>query len=195
MARLGLPLMVKPARGGSALGCTVVRDGRRSCPAAMVNAFAYGDTALVERFVVGTEVAVPVVDDGDGPAGAAGRGDPRRTAGSTTTPPATPPGSTEFVTSRRRCRRRSPAECARVALAAHEALGLRDLSRSDLIVDADGAGVVPRGQRRPGLHRDLDGAAVDRRPPASTSATVCASLVHGRRSAREQPAGVSPCAT
>ena len=30
------------------------------------------------------------------------------------------------------------AECARVAVAAHEALGLRDLSRSDLIVDADG---------------------------------------------------------
>ncbi len=30
------------------------------------------------------------------------------------------------------------AECARVALAVHEAFGLRDLSRSDLIVDADG---------------------------------------------------------
>ena len=32
----------------------------------MVNAFAYGDTALVERFVVGSEVAVPVVDTGEG---------------------------------------------------------------------------------------------------------------------------------
>ena len=30
------------------------------------------------------------------------------------------------------------AECARVAVAAHEALGLRDLSRSDLIVSDDG---------------------------------------------------------
>jgi D-alanine-D-alanine ligase len=30
------------------------------------------------------------------------------------------------------------AECARVAVAAHEALGLRDLSRSDLIVRDDG---------------------------------------------------------
>ena len=29
-------------------------------------------------------------------------------------------------------------ECARVAVAAHEALGLRELSRSDLIVDDDG---------------------------------------------------------
>ena len=30
------------------------------------------------------------------------------------------------------------AECARVAVLAHEALGLRDLSRSDLIIDAEG---------------------------------------------------------
>ena len=44
------------------------RSARRPrCAGAMVNAFAYGDTALVERFVVGTEVAVPVVDTGEGP--------------------------------------------------------------------------------------------------------------------------------
>ncbi len=65
--RLGLPLMVKPAQGGSALG----RDRRplrpRTCPAAMVGCFAYGDTALVERYVDGVEVAVSVIDDGDGP--------------------------------------------------------------------------------------------------------------------------------
>ena len=36
-------------------------------PAAMVNAFAYGSEALLERFVVGNEVAVPVLDDGSGP--------------------------------------------------------------------------------------------------------------------------------
>ena len=38
----------------------------------------------------------------------------------------------------RAARRTSLAECARVAVAAHEALGLRDLSRSDLIVGDDG---------------------------------------------------------
>ena len=64
--RLGLPLMVKPARSGSALGCTVVAAAE-DLPAAMVDAFAYGDVALVERFVEGVEVAVPVVDDGTGP--------------------------------------------------------------------------------------------------------------------------------
>ena len=63
---LGLPLIVKPAKGGSALGCSVVRTDD-DLPGAMVDAFAYGDTALVEQCVVGTEVAVPVVDTGDGP--------------------------------------------------------------------------------------------------------------------------------
>ena len=80
VARLGLPLMVKPARGGSALGAPVVA-GSTTCPAAMVGCFAYGDTALVERFVDGTEVAVSVVDPGDGPDGPAGRRDRARRRG------------------------------------------------------------------------------------------------------------------
>lgn len=135
VARLGLPLMVKPAKSGSALGCSVVRTSEE-LPAAMVNAFAYGDVALLEKFIDGLEVAVPVIDDGSGPRvlpavailpdGGVYDYTARYTA-----------GSTEFVT---------PAplsaelteEVARVALTAHEALGLRDLSRSDLIVDADG---------------------------------------------------------
>ena len=65
VSRLGLPLMVKPTRGGSSLGATVVRH-EAELPAAMVSAFAYCETALLERFVVGTEVAVAVLDDGTG---------------------------------------------------------------------------------------------------------------------------------
>jgi D-alanine-D-alanine ligase len=135
IAKLGTPLMVKPARGGSALGCTVVRDPAQ-LPGAMVDAFAYGDTALVEQFVVGTEVAVPVVDTGDGarplpavgivPDGGVYDYTARYTA-----------GSTEFVVPAQLDDAHT-AECARVALLAHEVLGLRDLSRSDLIVDAGG---------------------------------------------------------
>jgi D-alanine-D-alanine ligase len=135
VARLGLPLIVKPASGGSALGCTVVRDAA-ALPAAMVNAFAYGDTALVETLVVGTEVAVPVIDTGDGPRalpavsirpdGGVYDYTARYTAGSAEF--AVPAKLDDAVA----------AECARVAVTAHEALGLRDLSRSDLIVDADG---------------------------------------------------------
>jgi D-alanine-D-alanine ligase len=102
----------------------------------MVNAFAYGDTALVERFVEGTEIAVPVVDTGDGPRalpavaifpdGGVYDYAARYTA-----------GATEFQVPAK-LDDDIAAECARVAVAAHEALGLRDLSRSDLVVDADG---------------------------------------------------------
>ena len=133
--RLGLPLFVKPAKGGSALGCSVVREAGE-LPGAMVNAFAYGDTALVECFVEGTEVAVPVVEDDGGPRalpvvsitpdGGVYDYTARYTA-----------GSTEFQVPAK-LDDAVAAECARVAVAAHQALGLRDLSRSDLIVDPDG---------------------------------------------------------
>lgn len=132
---IGLPLIVKPAKGGSALGCTVVRDDA-DLPGAMVNAFAYGDSALVERLIEGQEVAVPVVDTGDGPRalpvvsispdGGVYDYTARYTA-----------GSTEFVVPARLSEELA-AECARVAVLAHESLGLRDLSRSDLMIDGDG---------------------------------------------------------
>ncbi len=77
VARLGLPLMVKPTRGGSSLGASVVRDAA-DLPAAMVAAFAYGDIALIETFVTGTEVAVSVVEDESGAARAAGGRDRAR---------------------------------------------------------------------------------------------------------------------
>src|ERR1700742_4806307 len=66
VARLGLPLYVKPSRGGSALGAGAVRTAA-DLPAAVLSCFAYGDTALIERFISGTEVAVGVIDLGDGP--------------------------------------------------------------------------------------------------------------------------------
>ena len=52
MAKLGLPLYVKPTRGGSALGAGPVRTAAE-LPAAVLSCFAYGDTALIERFISG----------------------------------------------------------------------------------------------------------------------------------------------
>src|SRR6202167_6297146 len=76
VAKLGLPLYVKPTRGGSALGAGPVRSAAE-LPAALLSCFAYGDTALVERVISGTEVAVGVIDLGTGPqAPAAGRSGP-----------------------------------------------------------------------------------------------------------------------
>src|SRR5579871_4851708 len=66
IARLGLPLYVKPSRGGSALGAAPVRDAAE-LPSALLSCFAYGDIALIERLVDGTEVTVGVIDLGGGP--------------------------------------------------------------------------------------------------------------------------------
>ena len=146
--RLGLPLMVKPAQGGSGLGAAVVRDAA-ALPAAMVGCFAYGTTALVETFVAGTDIAVSVVDLGDGPQTLPaveivprnGVYDyaARYTAGLTTWhTPARLDGAVA-------------ARVSEVALAAHKALGLRDLSRVDLIVDAAGEPHVLEVNVSPGL--------------------------------------------
>ncbi|WP_245923544.1 D-alanine--D-alanine ligase family protein [Paractinoplanes atraurantiacus] len=146
--RLGLPLMVKPAQGGSGLGAAVVREDT-ALPAAMVGCFAYDSTALVEKFVPGKDVAVSIIDLGSGPEALPtveivprdGVYDyaARYTAGLTTWhAPA----------------RLSPsvaAQVAETALAAHKALGLRDLSRVDLIVPDEGAPQVLGINVSPGM--------------------------------------------
>jgi D-alanine-D-alanine ligase len=133
--RLGLPLVVKPARGGSALGVSVVRAGSE-LPRAMVDCFAYGDVAVVERFIDGVEVAVSVVDTGAGPFalpaveivadGGMYDYDARYTA-----------GATEFFCPAR-LTDAAAAAVREAALTAHRAFGLRHLSRTDLIVDRVG---------------------------------------------------------
>lgn len=146
--RLGLPLFVKPARGGSALGATAVRTVGE-LPSAMVGCFAYDETALVERFVEGTEVAVSVVDTGDGPSvlppveihadGDVYDYTARYTA-----------GTTEFFTPAR-LTDEVDASVRDVALRAHATLGLRDVSRTDLIVDAQGVAWFLEVNVAPGL--------------------------------------------
>lgn len=135
IGHLGLPLMVKPQHGGSALGAASVRDAGE-LPAALVGAFAYGEIALVEQFVDGTEIAITVLDDTGvptalpaveiSPRSGVFDYESRYTAGLTTYwAPA-----------------RLPAEIASaagdLALGAHRTLGLRDVSRTDAIVDGDG---------------------------------------------------------
>jgi D-alanine-D-alanine ligase len=135
VARLGLPLFVKPSRGGSALGAGAVRTAAE-LPGAVLSCFAYGDTALVERFVAGTEVAVGVIDLGSGPQALPAveivPGDSGYDYSARYTA-----GKTEFYVPAR-LPADVAAEVARIAVTAHSVLGLRDLSRTDLIVDEQG---------------------------------------------------------
>ena len=64
-AALGFPLVVKPARGGSALGVKFAHSSAE-LPAAIVGALSYDDKALIERYVKGRDLAVSVLDAQDG---------------------------------------------------------------------------------------------------------------------------------
>jgi D-alanine-D-alanine ligase len=62
---LGLPLVAKPARGGSALGIRLARTAEE-VPAALLGAFAHDREALLERLVQGRDLAVSVVERAGG---------------------------------------------------------------------------------------------------------------------------------
>jgi D-alanine-D-alanine ligase len=147
VARLGLPLFVKPARGGSALGAAPVRSADE-LPAAMISCFAYGDTALIERCVLGTEVAVGVIDLGSGPE-ALPPVEIRPVAGGYDYAARYTPGQTEFHVPARLTPTESKA-ATEAAVTAHRVLGLRDVSRTDLIV-SDGAAFFLEVNVAPGL--------------------------------------------
>ena len=132
--RFGFPLVVKPAQGGSALGVTIVNQAA-SLPRAMVDCYAYGEEARIEAFYSGTEVAVSVIDiDGE--------------------PHALPPveiatdGPYDFDAryNAGRAEYFAPARLEKSALdgvqqtavEVHRTLGLRHLSRTDIIVEEDG---------------------------------------------------------
>jgi len=138
VATLGLPLFVKPARGGSALGATLVGTAE-DLP---------GDTALIERCVLGTEVAVGVIDLGSGPE-ALPPVEIRPVAGGYDYAARYTPGQTEFHVPARLTAAESKA-VTEAAITAHRVLGLRDVSRTDLIV-SDGAAFFLEVNVAPGL--------------------------------------------
>jgi D-alanine-D-alanine ligase len=59
-AKLGFPLVVKPASQGSSLGVEFA-SSRDQVPEALVAAFSYDDRVLLERYVKGRELAVGIL--------------------------------------------------------------------------------------------------------------------------------------
>lgn len=145
--RFALPVAVKPARGGSALGVSIVSD-REELPRAMVHCFAYGDIALIEQAVDGIEVAVSVVDTGSGPVALPAV--EVVTDGPYDYEARYVPGRTEYFAPARLTTEQATAVAA-AAVRFHEALGLRHLSRTDMILDADGVPYVLDMNTAPGM--------------------------------------------
>ena len=148
LGSLGLPLFIKPTMGGSAMGCTMVTE-QSQLPQALINCFAYGDVALIEQAVTGTEVSVSILEFDGHPL---------------VLPPLeiwTPSGTydfearstlgpTEFYVPAR-LDAKTTETVSDAALTAHRALGLRDISRTDFIVDAQGQPQFLESNVAPGM--------------------------------------------
>ncbi len=145
--RFGMPLVVKPTRGGSALGVTRV-ERREDFPRAMVECFAYGGSALVERAVDGVEVGVSVVDGPDGPTALPAV--EIEVDGAYDYDARYNPGRVEYFVPAR-LNAAQAAAVAEAAVTAHRALGLRHLSRTDMILASDGSIQVLEVNVAPGM--------------------------------------------
>ncbi|MET3769868.1 D-alanine-D-alanine ligase [Marisediminicola sp. UYEF4] len=147
-AEFPVPVVVKPARGGSAQGVSIVTDPAE-LPRAMVDAYTYCDVALIERQVIGTEIAVGVIDSGDGPV-ALPAVEIEPVSGVYSFEARYNAGETNFYTPAR-LSDVVAAAAADTAIRAHNALGMRHLSRIDLIVDASGTAQFLEANVLPGL--------------------------------------------
>ena len=135
MERLGMPLVVKPVRQGSALGISVIKDPAH-LPQALLSALSYDDRVMLEAFVSGRELSVSVL----------GTDDPRALPVVEAVPESDfydfesryTPGATEL---------RAPApipddvaaEASALALNCYRAIGCRGFGRIDMMLDPDGA--------------------------------------------------------
>jgi D-alanine-D-alanine ligase len=148
LQQLGLPVVVKPVAQGSAIGIKFV-ESQEQFPAAILGAFGYGDRVLVERRILGRELAVSVM----GPA---------------KSPKALPivelhtPGdfySYEAHYTIGGVRLEVPAPLAeevrqrveQVALQSYSLMGCRDFARVDVILQQDGEPQVLEINTIPGL--------------------------------------------
>ncbi len=133
-ALASLPAIVKPSRQGSTIGMAVVRSAGELAPALEL-AFRHDDTVLVEQFIRGTEITVPVLGNDTldvlpiveiVPSGGFYDYQAKYTPGATDEiVPARLPASVA-------------AEARSIATLCHKTLGCRGMSRTDMIVTPDG---------------------------------------------------------
>ncbi|MBI4419863.1 MAG: D-alanine--D-alanine ligase [Gemmatimonadetes bacterium] len=146
IARLGLPLIVKPSREGSTIGLSVVK-GTADLEAAVGLAQRYDDEVILERYLPGGEFTVGVLGDR---ALAVGEIVPNHEIFDYECK-YTPGMSREIFPASI-----DPPLTARIqalALAAHRALKLRDFSRVDFRLGADGSPYCLEANTLPGVTR------------------------------------------
>jgi D-alanine-D-alanine ligase len=146
-AVLGPKTVVKPANEGSSVGMSIVHDPSE-LPAALAAAFAYDGVVLIERFEEGVEVTIGVLGNDDPialptleivPVNEFYDYDSKYVPGMSRH--IIPAGVSESAR----------AECQRIAVAAHRALGCAGMSRADTIVTPDGRVLLLEVNTIPGM--------------------------------------------
>lgn len=137
------PLIVKPNAQGSTIGLAFV-ESDRELPAAVERAFAYDDSVLVEEWIKGTEISVPVLGDRVLPpveiVPSSGRYDFESKY---------LPGATEEIVPARISQELTKT-VQELALRAHAVLGCQGATRTDMIL-RDGEAFVLELNTLPGL--------------------------------------------
>ena len=144
----GFPVAVKPARQGSALGLRRV-DTPAGLADALLDALSYDTSAIVEKWIEGVELAVSVLGDGDSimvlpPVEIAVK------AGLYDYAARLSADDVDFFAPARITDELADESC-RVARKVHEALGCRDVSRVDLMLDVEGRMFVLESNTSPGM--------------------------------------------
>jgi len=143
--RVGLPAVLKPSRAGSAMGLSFV-ERETDLPSAVMSGLSFSDAVVIERRIVGTEVAVGLVE-GVGelplveivPKSGAFDYAARYTA-----------GATEYYAPARLAPEVASA-CRNAAERAFAALAMRHVSRADVMIDAEGRPWVVDVNVSPGM--------------------------------------------
>jgi D-alanine-D-alanine ligase len=129
----GFPVAVKPSRQGSALGLYKC-EKESQIAEALLDALGYDTSAIVERWVSGTELAVSVLGQGGLYDFSARYAE----------------GETDFFVPARVSDEVAATVCE-VAARVHRVTGCRDVSRVDLVVDDDGTPWVLESNTSPGM--------------------------------------------
>lgn len=128
VSQLSLPVVVKPACEGSSIGISVVAE-KKNLEVALREAFRYGKEVLIERYLEGKEITVGILGQQALPTieilAPNGFFDFKSKYQS---------GMTEYLIPARISAEAEKAAQA-TALRAHQALGCRDISRVDMIVN------------------------------------------------------------
>lgn len=148
LEQLGMPVLVKPVAQGSAIGIRFVESAEQF-PAAILGAFGYGDRVLVERRILGRELAVSIMGPPESPAalpivelhtpGGFYSYEAHYTIGGVRLEVPAPLSEQER------------ARIEEVALRSYSLMGCRDFARVDVILEEDGQPQVLEINTIPGL--------------------------------------------